>query len=113
MADDTENATNGPARTDRDQNTGKAGYKLYAALGAAVGAAIARKALTASWRTATGKEPPTNLENPEVGWAEALSWAVASAAAVAAAKLVARRRVALTWQRASGGPAPGLDDTGT
>ena len=95
---------------DRDQDAGKVGYKIFATLGAAVGAAVARKALTTGWTKATGRQPPTNPENPDVRWAEAITWAVASAAAVAAAKLVAQRRVAATWQRASGVLPPGFDD---
>jgi hypothetical protein len=98
---------------DRDKNAGKFGYKILGSLGAAAGATVARKVLTAGWKTATGKEPPANPEHPDVKWGEAVSWAIASAAAVAAAKLIAQRRVAATWQRASGSPPPGLDDPAT
>jgi Protein of unknown function (DUF4235) len=110
MAHDSDTAVDGPIARDEDPDIGKAGYKVLAALGAAASAAVARKVLTASWKRATGKEPPTRPERLDVGWAEALTWAIASAAAMAAAKVVAQRRVAATWQRASGGPPPGVDD---
>jgi Protein of unknown function (DUF4235) len=90
------------------KDAGKVGYKMFASLGATLGATLTRRALTASWTRATGKEPPTNPENPDVRWVEAISWAVISAAAVAAARVVAQRRVAATWHRASGAPPPGL-----
>src|SRR5580704_18771161 len=97
------------SEADRDKDAGKIGYKIFASLGAAVSASIARKTLTAGWKRATGKEPPTNPERLDVRWGEAVSWAVASAAAIAAAKLIAQRRVAATWQRASGTLPPGMD----
>jgi len=92
------------------KNPGKLGYKIFAGIGTAFGTAVARRALTIGWKQATGKEPPTNPEHPDVRWAEAASWVVASAAVVAAAKLMAQRRVAATWRRASGTLPPGLDE---
>jgi subtilisin family serine protease len=97
---------------DGNANAGKFGYRIFASIGAAAGGIVARKALNASWRQATGKEPPTNPEHPDVRWGEALSWAIASAGVVAAAKLLAQRRVAATWRRASGSLPPGLDESG-
>jgi hypothetical protein len=94
----------------RDKDSGKLGYKILASLGAVAGTTVARKAVTASWKKATGKEPPANPEHPDVRWTEAASWAAASAAVIALAKLLAQRRVAATWQRASGLLPPGLDD---
>jgi hypothetical protein len=99
------------AHRSKKDSPGKLGYKIFASLGAAAGATFARKALTAGWKKATGKEPPANPEHPDVRWGEAMSWAIASAAAVAAAKVMAQRRVAATWRRASGVLPPGLDDS--
>jgi hypothetical protein len=99
-----------PPESAPDQNVGKLGYKILAGLGATVGAAVARKALSTGWKTATGKEPPAKPEHPDVKWAEGATWAAVSAAAVAVARLLAQRRVAATWQRASGTMPPGLDD---
>jgi Protein of unknown function (DUF4235) len=100
-----------PIETDPDNNAGKLGYKMLAGAGAAVGASVARKALDRGWKTATGKEPPTNPEHPDVKWSEAVMWAAASATVVALARLLAQRRVAATWRRASGELPPGLDET--
>jgi hypothetical protein len=98
------------AEPDRGAKAGGVGYKIFASLGAAMSAKVAQKTLRAGWQKATGKEPPTNPEHPDVRWGEAVSWAIASAAAIAAARLVAQRRVAATWQRASGTLPPGLDE---
>jgi Protein of unknown function (DUF4235) len=111
MARETKITTADAPEPDEDHNPGKFGYKIFASLGAAAGATVARKTLHVGWKKATGKEPPTNPASPDVRWAEAVSWAVASAAAIAAAKLIAQRRVAATWRRASGVLPPGLDDT--
>jgi hypothetical protein len=61
-----------------------------AALGAAF---ITRKVLTTAWTKITGKEPPQNPEDPEVGWAEAMGWAAMMGVAVSIARLLATRLV--------------------
>jgi hypothetical protein len=61
-----------------------------AALGAAF---ITRKVVTTAWTKTTGKEPPENPEDPEVGWAEAMGWAVMMGVAVSIARLLATRLV--------------------
>jgi hypothetical protein len=94
-----------------DKDSGKLGYKILASIGATIGATVARKVLTTGWKSATGKEPPENPEHPSVRFGEAASWAAASAAVVALARLFAQRRIAATWQRASGTLPPGMDDT--
>jgi hypothetical protein len=61
-----------------------------AALGAAF---ITRKVVTTAWTKITGKEPPENPEDPEVGWAEAMGWAAMMGVAVSIARLLATRLV--------------------
>jgi hypothetical protein len=99
-----------PTESASDANAGKLGYKILAGIGAAVGTAVARKALTAGWKSATGKEPPDKPEHPDVRWAEAATWAAASAAIAATGRLLAQRRIAATWRRASGTLPPGMDE---
>ena len=55
---------------------------------------IARKVITFVWTKATGKEPPTNPEDPRVALAEALGWSVLTGVTVATARLLATRAVA-------------------
>jgi Protein of unknown function (DUF4235) len=75
------------------------GYKVLAAVGAMVGAKLARKAATKGWRAATGHEPPAGLGR--AGFAEVAAWAAVSAAAVAVAQILVRRRVAAMADRGS------------
>ena len=43
-------------------------------LGATLGATVAaRKAITATWKLATGKKPPSNPEHPDVSLGEAVT----------------------------------------
>jgi hypothetical protein len=113
MAKRSDTQTEPVVEPTADQNAGKLGYKILAGVGAAVGTTVARKALDTGWKRATGKEPPSNPENPDVRWSEAVTWAVASAAIIAFVKLLAKRRVAATWQRASGTLPPGLEEPAT
>jgi hypothetical protein len=95
-----------------DDKAGKFGHKIMAGVAAATSALVARKALTAGWRTLTGKEPPEEPANPDTRLAEAAGWAAASAGVIAAAQVIARRKVAATWRSASGELPPGLTDHG-
>ena len=73
--------------------------------GAAVGAAVvAKQVMSRGWVVVTGKEPPTDPENPEVSWQEAIGWAVASSAVIAVARVLATRRAAAYYTRSAGHP---------
>ncbi len=60
---------------------------------------LLRKVAAAIWTKVVGKEPPTDLTDPKVTFAEALGWAVAMAIIVESARFgitrSARRRSAL------------------
>jgi Protein of unknown function (DUF4235) len=59
---------------------------------AAFGAAYAvRKLMNLGWKRVTGKEPPTDPNDPAVGTAEALSWAIALGVVMAAVRVLAIR----------------------
>jgi hypothetical protein len=61
----------------------------------AVSAAFAaRKLLIFVWTRATGKEPPTNPEDPRVALAEALGWSMLVGITVGAVRVLALRAVA-------------------
>ena len=59
-----------------------------AALGATY---IARKALAFVWTKATGKEPPTNPEDPQVALPEALTWSMLVGLVLGSARVLAIR----------------------
>jgi Protein of unknown function (DUF4235) len=71
---------------------------------------VARKVITFAWTKVTGKEPPTNPEDPRVAPAEAFSWSVLTGITVAAFRLVAIRAVARrTLSRPDREPANAAD----
>ena len=82
-------------------------FSLVAALLAATGA---RKALTTSWKAATGKPPPANPASPDVEMREALIWAAVSGTIVAVARMLATRRAAHYYARSTGHLPPGVAD---
>lgn len=81
-------------------------FSLVSALGAA---AVAKKAINASWKTATGKTPPENPADPDVQMREAVMWAVVSGTFVALARMLAQRRAAGYYIKSTGRMPPGLE----
>jgi hypothetical protein len=55
---------------------------------------LARKALIFGWTKVTGKEPPTNPEDPQETLVEALGWSVLVGITVAVVRVLAIRAVA-------------------
>ena len=70
------------------------GTKVVSAVAAMAAAFVARKIITFAWTKATGKEPPTHPEDPQVALAEALGWAMLTGITVEAARLLATRAAA-------------------
>lgn len=77
---------------------------MISAGSAVAAAALAGRALDAGWRAVTGKEPPTDPEDPEIEWREAVAWAVLSGMVIGVARLLAARRVAAYAHRSSSAP---------
>jgi hypothetical protein len=89
---------------------GKRAWKLIGTgVGLTSGLATTR-ALDATWRTATGRKPPTKPENPQIAGREALLWAAVSGMALGVAKTYATRRAAQYWVRSFGVVPPGMDE---
>ena len=89
------------------------GSKAYTLLGlaATVGATmLARKAMSATWKISTGKQPPSNPEHPDVSMGEAAAWAVASGVAVGLARMLASRKAADYYRRSTGHLPANLED---
>ncbi len=90
--------------------SGSKAYSLFG-LAATLGATmVARKAMTATWKLSTGKEPPTNPEHPDVSMGEAVAWAAASGVAVGLARMLAGRKTADYYRRSTGHLPPNLED---
>lgn len=66
------------------------------------------KLVDASWRAATGKQPPAKPESPETSLRESIAWTVLSTAGVAVVKTLATRRAAAYFERSTGQLPPAL-----
>ncbi len=84
-------------------------FSLAAALGAA---AVAKKGLNTSWRAATGKNPPANPADPDVGLGEAVLWAAVSGTLIGVARMLATRRAATYYAKSTGHLPPQLQKDG-
>lgn len=80
-------------------------FSLVSALGAA---AVAKKGLDASWKAATGKQPPENPADPDVDLWEAVIWAAISGTFVGLARMLAQRRAAGYYAKSTGELPPPL-----
>jgi hypothetical protein len=82
-------------------------WGVFSLVAALLAATVARKGLTATWKAATGKEPPANAADLDINITEALLWAVVSGTLVAVARMLATRRAANYYARSTGKLPPG------
>jgi Protein of unknown function (DUF4235) len=78
---------------DKDKDKDNRSTKMLDAVTTMVAAFVARKLLILAWTKATGKEPPTNPEDPTVAMAEALGWSVLVGVTIAVVRVLAIRAV--------------------
>lgn len=90
---------------------GRSTWKLIGTASGLVAGIATTKALDATWRTATGRRPPTKPENPEIAGREALLWAAVSGMVMTVAKTYATRRAANYWVKSFGELPPGMKGT--
>ena len=86
-------------------------WSAFALVSTLVATVVARKAMSTSWKVATGKHPPNNPAHPDVSIAEAVAWASASGVAVGLARMLASRKAADYYRRSTGHLPPNLEDT--
>jgi hypothetical protein len=89
---------------------GKGAWKFVASGSAVLAGVATARALDATWRTATGRKPPTRPESPEIAGREALLWAGLSGMAIGIAKTYATRRAAQYWVKSTGELPPGMSE---
>jgi hypothetical protein len=85
-------------------------WSVYALGATLVAGVAARKALTTSWRIATGKNPPQNPAHPDTGLGEAVAWATVSGVAVGLARMLASRKAATYYRKSTGHLPRNLED---
>jgi hypothetical protein len=82
---------------------GDGGTRALGTLAAFAAAFAARKLITLAWTKITGKEPPSDPQDPQVGIGEALSWAVVTGIAIESARLLAGRAATRRLRRPAAG----------
>ena len=86
------------------------GTRVVYGVATMLAAFAARKMLIFAWTKVTGKEPPTDPEDPRVALAEALGWSVLVGITVGAVRVLAVRAVSRkSLSSAEGGPANAAD----
>ena len=76
-----------------DKDKENFGTRIMSGLATMSAAFVAHKLLKFAWTKVTGKEPPTNPEDPRVALPEALSWSVLVGVTIAAVRVLAIRAV--------------------
>ncbi|CAN5149690.1 hypothetical protein BH18ACT9_BH18ACT9_19340 [soil metagenome] len=87
--------------------------KMWSLMGLAatvVATVVARKAMTTTWKVATGKTPPVNAAHPDVSVGEAVAWAAVSGVAVGLARMLASRKAAEYYRKSTGHLPANLED---
>src|SRR6195952_5962127 len=92
---------------DKHKDSSKV-WSILSLVAALLGATVARKTLTSSWRAATGKNPPANPADPDVDLWEAVLWAVASGTAVQLVRMLLSRKAANSYKKSTGHLPPPL-----
>src|SRR5687768_10479725 len=96
------------ASSSPDSDSSSKAYSAFSLVAAIGAAAVAKKLLNSSWRAATGKNPPANPADPDVGVGEAVMWAAVSGTLVGVARMLATRRAAHYYAKSTGHLPPQL-----
>ena len=81
-------------------------YNALSTVAGLAAAVLARKIVSALWRSDT--DTPLNPADRRTSWKEALAWALATAVGAAVARVVAMRGAAAGWEQATGETPPGV-----
>lgn len=69
---------------------------------------LATRAAALTWRTVTGRKPPTSGRHPEVSTGEAVAWAMLGGGLIELVKVGVRRGTATYWVKSTGQLPPGM-----
>jgi hypothetical protein len=92
-----------------DRMSDKRGDNASKAVGAAAAFAAAfvtRKVITVGWKRLTGKEPPSDPQDPLVGTGEAVGYAIVMGVVMGAARVLAIRAATGRMRHAPTAPTP-------
>lgn len=81
-------------------------WLMVAGLAGIIATRVAGEAVSASWRLASGKEPPEDPTARDLDWRAALLFSAAAGALVGMTELVTRRATGKAWKKATGKQPP-------
>ncbi len=81
---------------------GSLAWKVLGTGSAVLGGIVARKLTDGTWKFTTGNESPSNPEDPDVEWKEAVAFALLSGAVVGLTRMVASRQAAAIYKKSTG-----------
>jgi Protein of unknown function (DUF4235) len=87
----------------REKQSGDGLTKAMGATAAFAAGYGARKLVTLVWKRITGKEPPSDPNDPHVSIGEALTWALVLGASMETARLLAGRAATKNMRRSKSG----------
>ncbi len=82
-------------------------YNALSTIAGIAAAVLARKIVSALWRSDT--ETPLNPADRRTSWTEALAWGLATAIGAAVARIVALRGTSAGWKKMTGETPPGIE----
>jgi hypothetical protein len=99
-----------PIKEDRmSDKRGDGATKALGAAAAFVAAFVARKVITVGWKRLTGKEPPSDPQDPRVGTGEAVGYAVLMGVVMGATRVLAIRAATARMRRAPAEPVEPIE----
>lgn len=103
-----------PTLTERAQATpdkkapGRGTWRIMDRGSSVAAGLLATRAAALTWRTVTGKKPPTSGRHPEVSTGEAVAWAMLGGGLIELVKVGVRRGTATYWVKSTGRLPPGM-----
>lgn len=77
-------------------------WKLMATGAAMAAGIVASKATDGTWKFVTGGDSPSNPEDPDIDWKEAIAFALVSGAIIGLSRMVANRQAAAIYKKSTG-----------
>lgn len=78
------------------------GWKLLAAGAGMAAGIVAQKLTDGTWRFVSGDSSPTQPEDPDIDWKQAVAFAVFSGAVVGLTRMLATREAAKAYRKSTG-----------
>ena len=92
----------------KQKQSGKGTWKLMDRGAKLTAAVVAGRVSAITWRAATGKQPPTATQHPDLRTSEAVIWAALAGATIELSKVIVNRKAVSYWVKSTGHLPPGM-----